>query len=41
MNKFICPNCGEVQSAYWGQCLKCGAMLKSIPIKKEVDDATH
>jgi len=25
--KWICPNCGKVEIAYWGQCLMCGSQL--------------
>lgn len=28
--KWTCPNCGKVDSAYWGQCLKCNATLNPI-----------
>jgi len=31
---WICPNCGKVESAYWGQCMKCGSQLN--PIKEEL-----
>jgi predicted RNA-binding Zn-ribbon protein involved in translation (DUF1610 family) len=34
---WICPNCGEVESAYWGQCLKCGAVLNPIKEKSNKD----
>ena len=26
--KAKCPKCGPVQSAYWGQCLKCNSQLR-------------
>lgn len=28
--KWICPKCGEVESAKFGQCLKCGSQLNPI-----------
>ena len=36
MKDWICPNCGKVESAYWGQCLKCGSILNPVVNPKEM-----